>query len=102
MPHGPTLHTPVLSEGWEQLGSIGQVAAGGSPLGIAVTLVTLLNGPSQAVYWVGIQDCWFLPTFPLQLLPQTSWGAAGVGSSQNKHAERLSPENLSPKAKMGL
>lgn len=37
----------------QQLGSTGQVAVGTSPLGIAATLITLLNCPSRSAYRVG-------------------------------------------------
>lgn len=75
---------------------------GASPLGISVTLITLLNRPSQAACLGGYSKAagFFQPL--QQLAVPDPWGDAGVGSKQDEHAERLSTESVFPKASMGL
>lgn len=88
----------------QQLGSMGQVAAGSSPLGIAATLITPLELPLLGCTLGGYSKAaGFSFSQPLlQLAASDFRDAGGAGLNQNKHAERLSPENLYPKAPMGL
>lgn len=81
---------------------MGQVAAGTSPLGIAATLITPLELPLPGCTLGGYSKAAGFSQPSLQLAAPDFRDAGGVGLNQNKHAERLSAENLYPKAPMGL
>lgn len=79
-----------------------QVAAGTSPLGIAATLITPLELLLPGCTLGGYSKAAGFSQPSLQLVVPDFRDAGGVGLNQNQHAERLSPENLYPKAPMGL
>lgn len=81
---------------------MGQVAAGNSPLGIAATLITPLGLPLPGCTLCGYSKAAGFSQPSLQLAAPDVRGAAGLGWNHNRHAERLPPENLLPKAPMGL